>query len=88
MNEPRYRDTFRAALKSFDRLTDRAALSVTPAKLELIALDRGMTLEEFDRRYPSTVPLETIALINGRAPGDRLTAGTKVKRVTGGELPD
>ena len=88
VNEPRHRDTFRAALKSFERLTDRAALSVTPAKLELVALDRGMTLEEFDRRYPSTVPLETIALINGRAPGDRLTAGSKVKRVTGGELPD
>ncbi len=87
VNEPRYRDTFRASLKTFERLTDRAALAVTPARLEMVVLDRDLTLEEFYRRYPSTVPLETIALINGRAPGDRLTAGMTIKPVTAGELP-
>ncbi len=86
-NEPGYRNAVLASIRSFQRLTDRAALAVTPATLRIVTLDRDMTLEEFHKRRPSTVPLETIALINGRAPGDRLAAGTAVKRVTGGTLP-
>ena len=85
--EPRHRDTMWAALTSFKRLTDRAALSIKAATLNLVTLDRAMTVEEFHRRYPSTIPVETVALINGRSPGDRLAAGEKLKRITGGELP-
>jgi predicted Zn-dependent protease len=85
---PQYEEAFSRSLTSFQRLTDRAALSVSPATLHLITLERDMTLEEFHREHPSTVPLETIALINGRAAGDRIGAGTKLKRVTGGTLPD
>ena len=43
-----------------------------------------MTLEEFSQRYPSSIDLETLALINHAEPADRLAAGTTVKRVVGG----
>jgi hypothetical protein len=46
-----------------------------------------MTLEEFARRYPSTVDLETLAIINHLEGNERIPAGTEVKRVVGGELP-
>jgi hypothetical protein len=47
-----------------------------------------MTLGEFARRYPSTVDLETLALINQVEGAEaRLAAGAEVKRVVGGELP-
>jgi hypothetical protein len=40
-----------------------------------------MTLEEFARRHPSTVDLDTLALINQAARGATLAVGTQVKRV-------
>jgi hypothetical protein len=41
-----------------------------------------MTLSEFNRQYPSVVPIETIALINGMADGNAsIAAGESVKRV-------
>ena len=43
-----------------------------------------MTLEDFDTRYPSSVDLETLALINNRKPGESIEAGSLVKRVVGG----
>jgi predicted Zn-dependent protease len=85
---PQYEEAFERSLTSFRRLTDEAALSVRPATLEMITLERGMTLEEFHRDNPSTVPLETVALINGHAPGDRIGAGARLKRITDGTPPD
>ncbi len=73
-----------AAQRSFARLTDSRKLSVRPARVELVRLGGAMTLEEFDRRYPSTVDLETIALINHVEPGHRFARGDQVKRVVGG----
>jgi hypothetical protein len=41
-----------------------------------------MTLAEFASRYPSTAPLEELALINQVAGGEsRLAAGAEVKRI-------
>jgi predicted Zn-dependent protease len=78
----------RAALEgsqgSFARLTDRRFLDVQPARVKLERIRRAMTLEEFARRYPSSIDLETLALINHVQPGDRLEAGATVKRVVGG----
>jgi hypothetical protein len=44
-----------------------------------------MTLEEFNRRYPSTVDLQTLAIINQVDGNSRFAAGQEVKRVVGGE---
>jgi hypothetical protein len=42
-----------------------------------------MTLEEFAQRYPSGVPLDKLALINGVDQGATIAGGTSVKRVVG-----
>lgn len=77
--------TAETALASFGRLTDRSALDVQPRRLEIVQLPRAMTLEEFNRQYPSTVPLETVALVNHADPETRFEAGQLVKRVVGGQ---
>ena len=81
---PQYDPAFRATFASFKELTDPAALAVQPARIELVTLDQAMTLEQFQARYPSTIPVAELALINGVQPGDTLAAGRMVKRVTGG----
>ncbi len=73
-----------ASQGSFAQLTDRRFLDVQPARVKLERIPRAMTLEEFARRYPSSIDLETLALINHVEPGDRLPAGATVKRVVGG----
>jgi predicted Zn-dependent protease len=82
-----YGDPFKQSLRSFRNLTQRRYLDVEPKRVDVVRLDRAMTLAEFHRRYPSTVELGALAILNGVAEGDRLPAGTRVKRVVGGELP-
>jgi predicted Zn-dependent protease len=82
-----YRGVFQGFIGSFDELTDPAALSVQPLRLEIVQLERAMTLEEFARRYPSQVGTVELALLNQVEVGQRIPAGTRVKRVVGGPLP-
>jgi predicted Zn-dependent protease len=74
----------RAAVTSFDRLTDRAALAVQPRRLSLTRLSRAQSLAELNRNQPSSVPIERLAMLNRTDPGTRLAAGTLLKRVVGG----
>jgi hypothetical protein len=55
-----------------------------PWGLHLVVSDREMTLAEFTRRYPSTVPVREIALLNQLAEGGTVPAGASAKRVVGG----
>ncbi len=73
---------------SFKRLTKRRYLDVKPARVDVVKLDRAMTLSEFNRRYPSSIEVQQLAILNGVAEGARLEAGQRIKRVVGGELPD
>ncbi len=82
-----YDDVFSNSLASFGPVTDRSALNVQPKRLDVVSLPTAMSLEEFARRYPSTVDLQTLAIINEADAGTRFQAGTEVKRVVGGELP-
>lgn len=75
------------AIDSFRRVTDRRVLGVQPKRIDVVSVPSAMTLEEFSRRYPSTVDLQTLALINQAQPGTRFERGTELKRVVGGELP-
>jgi hypothetical protein len=60
-------------------------MNVQPAKLELVKLSRQMTLEQFNSQYPSTVPVEQLAIINQlEGPGAVIPAGHTMKRVVGG----
>jgi predicted Zn-dependent protease len=62
-----YRDAVAQSLGSFQRLADRRYLEVQPRRVQLVKLPSAMTLEEFARRSPSTVDLETGASANGVA---------------------
>jgi predicted Zn-dependent protease len=80
-------DVLEQAVASFAALKDPRLLRAEPKKLALVKLTEAMTLQEFGRRYPSTVPIETVALINQVQAADVLPAGMWVKRVVGGVLP-
>ena len=47
-----------------------------------------MTISQFNQRNPSSVDDTTLAILNGVEPNVMLDAGTLVKRVVGGQLPD
>ena len=81
-----YASAASSSIRSFSRLTDPAALAVQPMKVKIVTVPQSMTLEEFARRYPSAVPVETLAIINGVEKGGRLSAGQKAKQVVGQKL--
>ncbi len=79
-----YRGALEGSLNSFRRVTDRKVLDVQPSRLKLVDLDRPMPLEEFQRRYPSTVPIQTLGLINRLDSQGNLLTNDLAKRVVGG----
>jgi predicted Zn-dependent protease len=80
-----YDPVFQSAIRSFDQLSDRSKIEVSPAKVELVKVNQSMTLEQFNSRYPSTISLEELAIINDlEDPGASLQAGTTAKRIVGG----
>jgi len=76
-----YRGAFSQSLGSFRRLTDPAALAVQPVHVRLVRIPQAMTLAQFHQAYPSTIPVEQVALINGVDATATLPAGSLVKRV-------
>lgn len=80
-NWQRRSQAVRTSITSFGRLTDRDALNVQPNTIDVVTLDRGMTLRAFVTEYPSVAPLEQIALLNQLDVNAVLPAGTKIKRV-------
>jgi predicted Zn-dependent protease len=79
-----YRGALQAAATSLRKLTDRSKLDVQPRRIDIVRLPSAMTIEEFARRYPSTVDLPTLALVNQVEAGATLPGGAQVKRVVGG----
>jgi predicted Zn-dependent protease len=84
---PRYAELMNQTVSSFERLTDRRYIDVEPRRLAIVDLPRAMSLRQFADRYPSTVPLETLATINETTVDGTVEAGP-AKRVVGGRLPD
>jgi predicted Zn-dependent protease len=82
-----YDPTFRAVVASFGPLTDPAALAVQPARVQLVKAPRDMSLAEFNAQFPSTAPVEVVAIINEIAKDGRVPAGRTMKRVVGGNVP-
>ena len=81
----RYDQLFRSSIGSFDRLTDARALNVQPERISIVRPTQAMTLSEFNRRYPSTIELAELALINQLESGNsRIAAGRPIKRVAPG----
>jgi predicted Zn-dependent protease len=80
-----YDSVFDRTIRSFSELRDPSKLNVQPAKVELVRVPRSMTLEQFNAQYPSSIPLEQLAIINElESPADVIPAGQIVKRVVGG----
>ena len=80
-----YDPVFRQSLGSFGPVNDSRVLNVQPNRINVIALSQPMTLAEFAQRYPSTIPLAELAIVNQvENPNATLSAGTRVKQVTGG----
>jgi predicted Zn-dependent protease len=71
-------------IASFGELKDRQALSVQPARVAVVDLRKNLPLESFQNQYPSSVGIETLALINHVAPGGVLPGGHGAKRIVGG----
>jgi predicted Zn-dependent protease len=84
---PAYKPALESSARSFARLTDPKILAVQPMRLQVVTLDRDMTLEEFNTRYSSPVPMSTLAIINRAEKGAVLAAGVRVKRITGEKVP-
>lgn len=77
-----YEQPFRSSIASFGRLTDKTALNRQPDRLEIIHLQRSMTLAQFNQKYPSVVSLDVIRLINQLPAGETaFPAGFSAKRV-------
>lgn len=76
-----YGTAVQAAMASFRRLTDQQALSVRPNRISIQVTDISTNLTIFNRRFPSVVPVEELALINQVAVNETIPAGTRLKRV-------
>jgi len=76
--------SIRRACETFRKLTDPAALSVEPARLEIVRLPSAMTFAQFLERYPSDAGADEVGLINRVEPQASLEAGRLMKRVVGG----
>jgi predicted Zn-dependent protease len=80
-----YGNDFERTIRSFSELRDGSKLNVQPARVELVKLNRDMTLEQFNQQYPSSVSLLQLAIINEvEDSASVLPAGRTVKRVVGG----
>lgn len=80
-----YDRVFQRTIGSFSELRDQSKINVQPARVELVKLPRQMTLEQFNSQYPSTIPIEQLAIINElEGPASVIPAGQTVKRVVGG----
>ena len=76
--------TFQQIIESFGPLRDQSALNVQPKRLDIVTVPERLTLNEFNRRMPSAVAIEELAVINEVAgPGAVLAQGSLAKRVVG-----
>ncbi len=75
----------RQVTHTFKPLTDPAYLNVQPARVQVVKVPREMTLDQFNRQFPSSIGMVQLAAINGL---DNETAtlrsGQLAKRVVGG----
>jgi predicted Zn-dependent protease len=73
-----------ASIRSFRPLTDPAALNVQPARLQIVTVPETMNGQTFAQRYPSSIPVAQVYIINGIDAATSIPRGTLLKRVTGG----
>ncbi len=82
-----YSKAMHRSLPSFKRLTNKRYLDVHAKKLRIAKLGKSMSLEEFNRRNPSTIEFDALAVLNGVEASEVLPKGMLVKRVVGKDPP-
>lgn len=81
-----YGSLFQQIIGSFGPVTDPEILNATPQRIDIVRLEENLSLAEFNRRYPSVIPIERLALLNQvEDVSAAIAAGTLVKRVVDGE---
>jgi predicted Zn-dependent protease len=77
-----YQGLFRQVISSFGPENRSDVLNVRPNHVSIVRVPQAMTLGDFNRRYPSSIPIEELAIIN-QVPNAAavLPAGAMVKRV-------
>jgi predicted Zn-dependent protease len=77
-----YEGVFRQVIASFGPENSAAVVNVRPNRVSIVRVPQAMTLAEFQRRYPSTIPIEELAIINQvQGAQSTLPSGAMVKRV-------
>jgi predicted Zn-dependent protease len=77
-----YDAAFRGTLGSFRPLTDQSILGIQPNRVSVVTLERASTLADFNRQFPSRIPVEELAIINQvESQTTPLPAGMRIKRV-------
>ncbi len=80
-----YDRVFQNTIRSFSELRDASKMNVRPARVEIVKVPRQMSLEQFNAQYPSSIPIEQLAIINElEGPQSVIPAGRMVKQVVGG----
>jgi predicted Zn-dependent protease len=79
-----HQGTINEAIGSFDRLRDPRLLEVQPARIRIVNVPAGMTVSEFARRFPSTVSVQALAVLNGVSGPDQPLRDRLAKQVVGG----
>ena len=82
-----HENAFLRFIRSFEILTDRAALSVEPMRIQLYTLERASSIAEISRRKPSPASEARLAILNGVQETERIPAGTTIKWVVGEPPP-
>ena len=82
-----YQNAFLRFIRSFEILTDRAALSVEPMRIQLYTLERASSVAEISRRKTSPASEARLAILNGVEETERIPAGTTIKWVVGERPP-
>ena len=78
----RYEAAFRQVIGSFGDMNDPAVINVRPNRVDVVRTTRQMTLAEFNRQHPSTIPLPELAILNQVENENALLPAGLWKRVT------
>jgi predicted Zn-dependent protease len=60
----RFEPSFRRVIGSFASVTDPSVLNVRPNRVDIVRTTRAMTLAQFNRQYPSVIPIAELAILN------------------------
>jgi len=84
---PTYQVSVERALRTFQPLTDPAALNVQPQRLDIVTLEGRTTIEALARQRPSPASAAVLSLINRIELQASLGPGRLIKWVVGQPLP-